>query len=153
MVIRFRSNLVSGIFGVLVAILLIIVIPTQIETEKTVTYGITSRTIPYAVAGLIGISGLVLIFKSLVLKKDEIKEIVLKQEIPAFAMFGVIILYLFFYEKEWPLCTAVLGCAALALSRCKKWYYYLIVVALTVGLYFLFTEVLYVRLHSVIFGS
>ena len=121
--------------------------------ETTVSFGITSRTIPYGVAGLIGVCGIVLIVKSLVLKKDQVKEIVLRHEVPSLIMIIMLLGYLFVFEKEWPLSTAALGCVSLALSKCKKWYYYVIVIAITVGLYFLFTEVLYVRLHSVIFGS
>ena len=153
MTIRFRSNLASGIFAVLLAIALIILIPMEIGVETTVSFGITSRTIPYGVAGLIGVCGIVLIVKSLVLKKDEVKEITLKHEIPSLAMIALLIVYLFVFEKEWPLSTAVLGCASLALAKCRKWYYYVIVAAMAAGLYFLFTEVLYIRLHSVIFGS
>lgn len=153
MVIRFKSNLACGIFAILLCIALLILIPMEIGVETTVSFGITSRTIPYGVAALIGVCGIVLIVKSLVFKKDEIKEITLKHEVPALIMVLLLIAYMFVFEKEWPLSTAVLGCASLALAKCKKWYYYVIVAALTVILYFVFTEVLYIRLHSVIFGS
>ena len=153
MTIRFKSNLACGIFAILLCIALLILIPMEIGVETTVSFGITSRTIPYGVAALIGICGIVLIVKSLVFKQDETKEIVLKKEVPAVLMVATLIAYLFVFEKEWPLSTAVLGCVSLALAKCKKWYYYLIVVALTVILYFVFVEVLYIRLHSVIFGS
>ena len=62
------------------------------------------------------------------------------------------IAYLFVFEKEWPLSTAAVGCAALALSKSKKWLYYVIVIALTIAMYFIFVNVLHIRLNSLVFG-
>lgn len=152
MVIKYRSNLVCGIVAVLFAAVLFFIIPQQISLETTVNFGISSRTIPYGVATLIGVCGLLLIGKSLILKQDYTKEIVLAQEVPALAMFAVLIGYLFVFEKEWPLSTVAMGCASLALAKCKKWYYYLIVAAIAIGMYFLFVLVLHIRLRSVIFN-
>ena len=152
MTIRYRSNLVCGITAVLFSALLFLVIPKQVGLETTVNFGISSRTIPYGVAAVIGVCGVLLIGKSLVLKQDETKELVLKQEVPALLMFAAYIAYLFVFEKEWPLATVALGCISLALAKCKKWYYYLIVAGLAIGMFFLFVLVLHIRLHSVIFG-
>ena len=57
------------------AIVLFILIPSQVGVEKRATYGVTSRTIPYAMAFLIAGCGLGLVFQSLILKKDEVKEL------------------------------------------------------------------------------
>ncbi len=68
-------------------------------------------------------------------------------------MFVTLTAYLMVFEKEWPLSTAAIGCISLALAKTKKWYYYVIVVVLTLALYFIFVNVLHIRLHSVVFGS
>ena len=153
MVIRYRSNLLCGIAAVVFAAVLFLIIPGQIAMEDTVSFGVSSRTIPYGVAILCGVCGVILIVKSLVLKQDEYKEIAVKEELSALLMFAVILLYLLSFEKEWPLATVALGCASLALAKCKKWWYYVVVAVLAVALYFLFVYVLHIRLHSVIFGS
>lgn len=152
MIIKYRSNLACGIASVLAAVILCLIIPQQIGLEATVKFGITSRTIPYGIAAVFALCGVGLIVQSLVLKKDKVKELDLKAEVPALLMFAVLLVYLLLFEKEWPLSTAAVGCAALVLSKSKKWYYYAIVVALTIALYFIFVNMLHIRLNSFIFG-
>ncbi len=153
MKIRYRSNLVSGIASILFSALLFFLIPSQVGVEQVVSNGISSRTIPYGIAIVLAVCGVALIVQSLVLKKDSYKEVVLSEELPEVLFFAALLVYLFLFEKEWPLSTAALGCVTLGLSKCKKWYYYLIVAALAFGMYFLFVNVLHIRLHSIIFGS
>ena len=80
MKIKYRTNLVAGVIAIIAAIVLFILIPSQVGVEKRATYGVTSRTIPYAMAFLIAGCGLGLVFQSLILKKDEVKELDLAQE-------------------------------------------------------------------------
>lgn len=152
MVIKYRSNLTCGIVSVLGAILLCVIIPMQVELEEEIKNGISSRTIPYGIAAAFAICGVVLIIQSLALKKDKEKTLNLQKEIPTGLMFLVLLVYIFLFEKEWPLSTAAVGCAALYLSKSKKWYDYVIVLALTVAMYLIFVNVLHIRLHSVVFG-
>lgn len=149
--IEYPSNLVSGIASIIMGIALWFLIPMQVDVEMTKTYGITSRTIPYAIAVLFVVGGIVLIIQSLVFKKEKMMVLELSTELRPLIMIAAMIAYANVFKKEWPLSTAALACLALALSRCKKWYYYVIVIAMTLGLYFLFVNVLYIRLKSVIF--
>ena len=153
MKIRYRSNLASGIASLVFSALLFWLIPLQIGVEQVVSYGVNSRTIPYGIAIVLAVCGVALIVQSLVFKKDSYKEIVLHEEIPEVLLFAALLVYIFIFEKEWPLSTAALGCITLWLSKCKKWYYYLIVAALAIGMYFLFVNVLHIRLRSILFGS
>ena len=152
MIIKYRSNLTCGITAILAAAVMCAIIPQQVGLETTARFGVTSRTIPYGIAAVFAICGVGLMIQSLVLKKDETKELNLKAEVPALLMFLVLIAYLFVFEKEWPLSTAAVGCAALALSKSKKWLYYVIVIALTIAMYFIFINVLHIRLNSLVFG-
>lgn len=153
MKIRYRSNLVSGIASILFSALLFFLIPSQVGVEQVVSNGINSRTIPYGIAIVLAVCGAALIVQSLVFKKDSYKEVSLSEELPEVLFFASLLVYIFIFEKEWPLSTAALGCVTLGLSKCKKWYYYLIVAALAFGMYFLFVNVLHIRLHSILFGS
>lgn len=152
MVIKYRSNLTCGIAAVLGAVVLCILIPQQVGLETTAKFGITSRTIPYGIAGVFALCGVGLIIQSLVLKKDKVKELDLKAEVPALLMFVILLAYLLVFEMEWPLSTAAVGCATLALSKSKKWYYYAIVTVLSIAMYFIFVNILHIRLNSLVFG-
>lgn len=149
--IKYPGNLVSGIAAIIMGVVLWFAIPTQVGLEKTISFGISSRTIPYAIAVLFVVGGLVLVIQSLVFKKEKWLELELSAELRPLIMMVAMLAYSSVFKKEWPLSTAALGCVALALSRCKKWYYYVIVIALTIGLYFLFINVLHIRLKSIIF--
>ncbi|ETP72959.1 Tripartite tricarboxylate transporter TctB family [Lachnospiraceae bacterium JC7] len=153
MEIKYHSNLTCGIAAILFSVVLYFLIPSQIAMSSTVSYGVSSRTIPYGIAAVMAFCGTGLIIQSLLLKKDKVKVIKLKEEVPAALMLLSFIAYLFVFEKEWPVSTAVIGCISLALSKTKKWYYYLFVILLTMALYFVFVYVLHIRIHSVIFGS
>lgn len=149
--IKYKSNLVCGIAAILTSVVLFLIIPQQIAVETVVNYGITSRSLPYGIAALIGICGIALVIQSVVLKKD--KEIVLNlsTEIRPMLLFVSFVVYIFLFEKDWLLSTMALACTALALSKCKRWVYYAVVIVLSVAMYLIFVNVLHIRLHSILF--
>ena len=69
--IKFPSNLVSGIASIIAGIVLWFVIPQQVGLEKTISYGITSRSVPTAIAVLFVVGGVILVLQSLVFKKEK----------------------------------------------------------------------------------
>ena len=48
MKIKYRSNLLAGCLAIVAAAVLFLIIPSQVGLESSATYGITSRTLPYA---------------------------------------------------------------------------------------------------------
>ncbi len=153
MEIKYRSNLVCGIASLIFTVVLCLLIPSQIPMSSTTSYGVTSRTIPYGIAMIMGGCGIGLIIQSLIFKKDKVKTINIHGELPALLMFITFLAYMLVFEKEWPVSTALVGCISLFLAKSKKWQHYVIVVVLTIALYFIFVNILHIRLHSVIFGS
>lgn len=148
---KIRTNLTGGILSIAFSAFLFFLIPNQIPVESVVNFGITSRSVPYGIAVLIGVCGLILVIQSLVLKKEHYQEIVLKQELRPLLFCVCIVIYLFVMEVDWPISTAALGCAILGISKCKKWYHYLITVVLAFVIYYIFAYTLHIRLQSVIF--
>lgn len=146
MKIKYRTNMVAGVIALIAAIVLFVIIPSQVGVEKRATYGVTSRTIPYAMAFLMAGCGIGLIIQSLVFKKDEVKEIDLAQEGKGLLYMGVIILYAIGFSKSFLISTSLLGVITLAMQKDKKPLHYAIVVALVVALYFIFNTLLHVRL-------
>lgn len=144
--IRYRSNLVAGCIAILAAIVLFLLIPSQVGVERKATYGINSRTLPYALSILMGGCGIGLIFQSLVLKKDEVKEIEIGKELKGLLYMLVLLLYGIGFNYSFLISTLVLGCLTLVFLKDKKPLHYVIVCILTVALYFIFTQLLHVRL-------
>lgn len=146
MKIRYRSNAAAGVVSIVLSIVCLILIPRQIGEDYTVTYGITSRTVPYAVAVLWIVCGMVLLVQSLLLKKDEVKELDLKKEGKALGYMAVLLVYAILFNKSFLLSTAFLGAVTLVFLGCRRKLFYAIVLALVVVLYLLFSQVLHIQL-------
>ena len=146
MKIHYRSNLMAGCLAIVFAVVLFLIIPAQVGLEKSATFGITSRTLPYALCVVSGICGIGLIVQSLVFKKDEVKEIELGQEGKGLLYMLVLLAYGFGFSHSFLISTSLLGIVTLAFQKDKKPLHYVIAVAVTAVLYFVFTELLHVRL-------
>lgn len=150
MVFKYKSNLCGGILSIVFSVVLFFMIPKQIAEDpaSAMAMGINSRTVPYAMAILIFICGLYLIFQSIVLKKDTTKEIVLKKEALALVYAACIIVFAVLFKESYLLATLFLGLATLVLLKCRKPLFYAIEIALIIGLFFLFKMALGVRLPT-----
>ncbi len=146
MKVKYRSNLVSGIVSVILGIICMGVIPRQIGEDYSATYGITSRTVPYAVAILWIVCGVVLMFQSLVLKKEEIKSFEVAKEVKALGYMAVLLIYAVLFTRSFLASTIFLGVATLIFTGSRKKTFYLIVLGVVVILYLLFSKVLHVQL-------
>ncbi len=146
MKVKYRSNLVAGIVSVILGIICMVIIPGQIGEDYSATYGITSRTVPYAVAILWIICGIILMVQSLILKKDEVKVLDVSKEAKALLYMLVLLIYAVLFQKSFLVSTMFLGVATLAFTGSKKKSFYLIVLAVVAVLYLLFAKVLHVQL-------
>lgn len=146
MKVKYRSNLVAGIVSVILGIICMVIIPGQIGEDYSATYGITSRTVPYAVAILWIICGIILMVQGLILKKDEVKVLDVSKEAKALLYMLVLLIYAVLFQKSFLVSTMFLGVATLAFTGSKKKSFYLIVLAVVAVLYLLFAKVLHVQL-------
>lgn len=144
--IHYKSNLTAGCLAVLGAIVLFLIIPSQIGLENQATHGITSRSLPYALCVLMGGCGGGLMIQSLVLKKDEVRELEIKREVKGICYMLFLLAYGYAFSHSFLVSTILLGVVTLACTKCKKPIYYIIVAAIAVVLYFVFTRLLHVRL-------
>lgn len=146
MKLHYRSNLSAGCAALIAAVLLSIITPVQVASETSTVHGISSRTLPYALSILTGVCGLGLIFQSIVLKKDEVKELELKKELKGLFYMLVLLAYGLGLKHSFLISTSLLGVATLAFTKCKKPWYYAITIITVVVIYFIFTQLLHVRL-------
>lgn len=146
MKIKYRSNLVAGIVSICLGVICFLIIPMQIGEDYTATYGITSKTVPYAVAALWIVCGIILIIQSLLLKKDEIKILEAGKELKAIGYMLMLLIYGILFKKSFLISTMFLGCVTLAFTGSGKKVYYAVVLAVVAVLYFLFSRVLHIQL-------
>lgn len=146
MKVQYRVNLWAGVISVVCGFLLLLLIPGQVGSEYSSNYGITSKSIPGAVALIFIVCGGGLVIQSLVFKKDSVKELALKKEGIALCYMAVLGLFLFLLNYSFVLASALLGVATLAFTGSKKKWYYVIVLVTVLFLYVIFTQILHVQL-------
>ncbi|MBQ9196711.1 MAG: tripartite tricarboxylate transporter TctB family protein [Clostridia bacterium] len=146
MKLRYRSNLLAGIIGILGGVVVLLIIPSQIGKDYTTTYGITSKTVPQAVAVMWIVCGLVLIVQSVFLHKDTVKTLEIGKELKAVLYMSVLVAYLLTFRYSFLIATMALGVLTLAFTGCKKPLYYAIVLLTVVLIYLAFTYALHVKL-------
>lgn len=146
MEIKYKSNLVAGIVSLILGVICLILVPLQIAKDYSATYGITSRTVPYAIGILWIVCGVILLVQSLVLKKDTEKTLVVGKELKALAYMVILLVYGILFKRSFLISTILLGVATLAMTGSKKKLFYVIVIAMVVVLYLLFAKVLHIQM-------
>ena len=146
MKIKYRSNLTAGCIAIIAAVVLFLIIPTQVGVERKATFGINSRTLPYALSVLMAVCGAGLIIQSLVFKKDEVREMELKKEGIGLLYMLVLLAYGIGFNYSFLISTVLLGVITLVFLKDRQWLHYLIVVIATAAIYLIFTELLHLRL-------
>lgn len=146
MEIKYKSNLVAGVVSLILGVICLILVPLQIAKDYSATYGITSRTVPYAIGILWIVCGVILLVESLILKKDTEKTLVVGKELKALAYMVILLVYGILFKRSFLITTILLGVATLAMTGTKKKLFYVIVIAMVVVLYLLFAKVLHIQM-------
>ena len=146
MEIKYKSNLAAGIVSLILGVICLILVPLQIAKDYSATYGITSRTVPYAIGILWIVCGVILLVQSIVLKKDTEKTLVVGKELKALAYMVILLVYGILFKRSFIISTILLGVATLAMTGTKKKLFYVIVIAMVVVLYLLFAKVLHIQM-------
>ena len=146
MEIKYKSNLAAGIVSLILGVICLILVPLQIAKDYSATYGITSRTVPYAIGILWIVCGVILLVQSIVLKKDTEKTLVVGKELKALAYMVILLVYGILFKRSFIISTILLGVATLAMTGTKKKLFYVIVIAMVVVLYLLFAKVLNIQM-------
>lgn len=146
MEIKYRSNLTAGIVSIGLGAMCWLIIPYQIGEDYALTYGITSKTIPYAVSILWIICGVILLIQSLIFKREEIKTLQIKKELKAGAYIAVLVFYAFLFRINFLLSSIFLGTITLVFTGSKKKLYYVILILVSIVIYLLFKYVLHISM-------
>ena len=151
MMIKFKSNLVSGIFSIIIGSAVLLLIPSQISAEIVASKNsVSSSTLPTLIAILFIVCGVILLFQSLILKKDDVKEIAIKKELWVCIYMAVLVLYAILFKYGFIWTTSLLAVITLIFAKCKNKWFYPITIVVVFLLYFVFKTLLHVRLPGII---
>ncbi len=145
---RIPTHLTAGCFSIVLAVAAACLIPGQIKVSGQT--GITSRTIPFFLSGIIFLLGCWLVFASLVLKKEDYKEVEISQETRRGIFMGALAVYVFVMDWIGFLISSLLmGAFVLWYMEDKKPVHYGIVSACVAVIYGVFRFLLGVSFVSV----
>lgn len=144
---KIRSNLAGGAASIVFAIVLLLVIPSQIEQTIHGNEYINSRLIPQLIAVLIALCGVALVVKSLVFGQEQIREIALPAETRACVFFLMMAAFLLAMPRVGYLVSGLaMAIATLLFQRVRGVRQYVVVLVIISAVYFAFVHGLQVPL-------
>ncbi len=144
MTIKVKSNLVSGLVLMVISIVIWLMIPMNIVVN---TSGLNAQFFPKLVIGILFVIGGQLVFKSIILKSDVVKELNIMRELAVLLYGAGLCLYIFMLDKIGFLISSILvSIITLTLMKAKKKKYYIIQILIVIAVYFIFTKLLSVNL-------
>ncbi len=149
--IRIRTNLVSGIIFLLFSIILLVIIPVEIQQTYQQNQYIDAKAIPQMIGVFMLIVSIYLILKGTLLKKEVIKEYELRPEVMGLVFILVLALYVFLIGILGFLVSSLLLAAfTLFYEKVRNWKLWVIVLAMVLVVYFAFTAGLGINFPSLL---
>ncbi|MCT4542137.1 MAG: tripartite tricarboxylate transporter TctB family protein [Vallitalea sp.] len=148
MKIKIRTNLIGGIFFLLLSVIGWILIPSQIQVGKSSTTLIDAQFIPKLTMILICIFSIVLIVLSLINEKyEKYIELNISNELKVVVFYIMLIGYVLLIPIIGYEISSILFCGVMLLYfKAKKWTYYIVSFSVVLVLSFIFSKVLGVPL-------
>lgn len=146
---RIPTNLCAGILFILAALTIRLLIPGQINLEKATPQLIDSQFLPKLLVYIMGAAGMILIFRSLILKNEEYKELSAATELRRAGFIVMLLCYVAAIDLIGFLFSSLLFAATfLFVLGIRKWSWYVIVMTGAVVIYIMFRFLLNVRFTS-----
>lgn len=144
---KIKTNLVTGIIMGLFSGISLLIMPSQVKNPAYDSGVPSPRIIPGLCLAIILFFSLVLIFQSLVLKKEKIVEFDWEKEKPAILLIALMCLYVaLIIWVGYIIASVVVFCFILFYMGERKPPIYIFTILAAVGIFFLFTEVFHVSL-------
>jgi len=143
-----RTNLISGILAICLGAVILMLLPSQIQEELFLAHGqISADFIPKVVSIVMIILGILLLFQSLVLHKEQIVTIEAGALKRAMAFLALTVAYgLLFRPLGFLIPSLLFSAALLLLQRSRRWLSWLICCLFPVVVWVLFNVVFLVKL-------
>jgi putative tricarboxylic transport membrane protein len=144
---RIRTDLIGGAVFLIFSVILYLIIPNQIKQTYTQNQYINALIVPRMIAYLIGGFSLVLVLKSVVLKKDNVVVLEVSKELASLIFFGLMLVYLILIPILGYLISMIaMSITSLAYQKVKSIKQYIAVLIINIVVYVGFTYVLKVPL-------
>jgi len=146
---KIKSNLLGGIVSIVISLLVLKIIPLQISGKSwnPSKFSLNAEYMPKFFAGGIFIMGLLLMFQSLVLKKEVYYIIVLKDEFRILIYASILSIYAILIPIiGYIISSIMLVVVTLLYLKEKNYRYYLYAIIFVLVIYYVFTFVLKVTL-------
>jgi hypothetical protein len=144
---KVRTNLVGGIIFIVFGTTLLALLNKQVITYGNITFLQSAKVLPFIAEIVMIIGGVALVIESLVFKKDKIVDFIWEEQKNAIFTIGFFCIFaggIYFFGF-------IVGAILFLISM--FWYYknknlleFVVLLALIIGVYFLFTGVFYVQL-------
>jgi putative tricarboxylic transport membrane protein len=144
---RVKTNLVSGIAFTAISVVLLLLMPTQIIVSSIIPFLESAKAAPLMAILVMLIGGLILIFQSVVLKKETVVVINMAEQKYALIMIGGIILYgALIYVTGYIIASLVMVLSLYRFYKVGKPIQLAVTLVIVIFVYFLFTNVFNVSL-------
>lgn len=152
--IQIKTYLVTGILMGLFSAFLLLAMPQQVRVPAYDSGAPSPRIIPGICIVVMLVCSVALIIQSLVFKKEKIVEFDWEKEKPAILLIALLCVYVFLIIKiGFIAASAVTFVIVLFYEGERKPFIYIFTIALSVGVYFLFTRVFHVSLPAGFLGG
>ena len=152
--IQIKTYLVTGILMGLFSAFLLLAMPQQVRVPVYDSGAPSPRIIPGICIVVMLVCSVALIIQSLVFKKEKIVEFDWEKEKPAILLIALLCVYVFLIIKiGFIAASAVTFVIVLFYEGERKPFIYIFTIALSVGVYFLFTRVFHVSLPAGFLGG
>ena len=139
--IKIRTNLVSGILFLIFSIVLLIIIPKEIQQTYQQNQYISAKAIPQLIGIFMLIVSIYLIVQSIVLKKETIKELELKPELMGLVYILILAIYVALIGVLGFLVSSLLlSVVTMLWQKVRSWKQWAVSIAMAFIVYFAFTE-------------
>lgn len=149
---KIKTNLVSGIVMGLISLILLVAMPSQVRVPAYDSGAPSPRIIPTACIVLMLVFSIILIIQSLVFKKEKIVEFDWEQEKPVIVLILMMCIYVaLIIYMGYVIASIVTFIAVLLYCGEKKLPTYVVTVAASVVIFFLFKNVFNIQLPALPF--
>ena len=145
-----KTNLLSGIVAIVSAVVLWLLIPSQVPPSRVATEYFDGSFMPKLMAIVMGLCGGICLLKSLVFKDYDTKSIVLEIEAKNCIYLGMVLVYgILATTVSFMLASLLFGLGSLLFLRCRNVRKYILVTIAIIGVGLIFRYGLNVRFGGI----
>ena len=147
---KIKTNLVGGIFFIVLGTVLLLLMPNQIIVQANIPFLESAKAAPFIALLMLIVGGIILVIQSLVFKKEQIVTLDFAVQKHALTVMGIFIGYaLSIYLFGFLIASFLLIAAMVWFFRIKSKIQIAVIVAISVAVYFIFINLFHISLPGI----